>query len=870
MNSSASDNNEFAIVVDNLCKRFSSGYLEILKNSLLGINKQRKRDFTALENISFKVKKGESVGIIGINGSGKSTLLQVISGILKPSSGSFEVNGKLSALLELGSGFNTDFTGRENIYLNASILGISKTNTEEIIEQIIEFAEIGDFIDKPISTYSSGMTMRLAFAVQVFVEPQILIIDEALSVGDHFFKQKCFEKIDQLLDKGITFLIVSHNEESLRRITNRLILIDNGRVIIDGDFQACIDKYNSICGQKRRKVLGKGTTLSLSKSNEKNADKVAQIRSLKIFNSQDQECHNFISGDEIKIKIEIEVNRFVENLSVGLRVRNKEGLKIYSWSTSNHKLSLSTVSKSKLNNDSVHIKVIQFAFICSLGSNLYQIEAFITDEKNFDIQSKEVLDWVSKAGHFGVTVNKNKDFFGGAVNLHMTSELIEQRTEAKFPLSTIDYSTEYDEYWSRADRLGSDSFQDVQILLDEIKILNLESEILDIGCGMGTLVDRLTKNGFVVVGLDPSKVAVDFCNTYCEGIYQIGSVLNLPFENERFDTTISTDCLEHIAEEDVENAISEIIRVTRRQVYLRIATRIDRDKRWHLTIKTRKWWEDKFLAHGVRLHPLSQEFVNFEQRENESKFVTLIFEKIPYESQNLFSKSWMKQRRKLHADMLRESNRRSDAHIARYQLARELSPQNGLLLDAACGMGYGSKILGCGRPNLEVIGIDSSKDAVSYSTHNYSHVSDNIRFKNLSVYNIEPEFNSNAVDFVCSFETIEHLEEPQKFIKSVFNILKNQGIFICSVPNMWIDDSGKDPNPYHYDTYNFSKISSMLREYFEISKLYVQIAGNGIKHPEMPRTLKEIKDKDCDYLNNIASEWCIVVAKKNKIEDTCV
>ena len=132
------------------------------------------------------------------------------------------------------------------------------------------------------------------------------------------------------------------------------------------------------------------------------------------------------------------------------------------------------------------------------------------------------------------------------------------------------------------------------------------------------------------------------------------------------------------------------------------------------------------------------------------------------------------------------------------------------------------------------------------------------------MYNIEPEFNSNTVDFVCSFETIEHLKDPQKFIKGVFNILKNQGIFICSVPNMWIDDSGKDPNPYHYDTYNFSKISSMLREYFEISKLYVQIAGNGIKHPEMPRTLKEIKDKDCDYLNNIASEWCIVVAKKNK------
>ena len=184
MSSDVSCSSEFAIVVKNLSKYFSNSYLKVLKNSFLRNLCSKKDEFIALDNVSFKIKRGESVGIIGINGSGKSTLLQIISGILKPSSGSVEVNGKLSALLELGSGFNNDFSGRENIYLNASILGMSKVNTEEIIEQIIEFAEIGDFIDKPISTYSSGMTMRLAFAVQVFVEPQILIIDEALSVGD--------------------------------------------------------------------------------------------------------------------------------------------------------------------------------------------------------------------------------------------------------------------------------------------------------------------------------------------------------------------------------------------------------------------------------------------------------------------------------------------------------------------------------------------------------------------------------------------------------------------------------------------------------------------------------------------------------------
>ena len=417
MNSSVSDNNEFAIVVDNLCKRFSSSYLGILKNSLLGINKQRKRDFTALENISFKVKKGEAVGIMGVNGSGKSTLLSIISGVLSPSSGTAKVNGKLSALLELGSGFNTDFTGRENIYLNASILGMSKIYLDEIIEQIIEFAEIGDFIDKPISTYSSGMTMRLAFSTQVFVEPSILIIDEALSVGDQYFRKKCLEKIYELIDKSLTLLIVSHNDETLRQITDRLLLINQGKLINDGKPDKIIEEYNKIIGLSKRTFTNKqilsfvrdGCTNGVSNYVETNTPK---ILTLKISGSMSSHQEMFYSGD--KIILYISISNVIRNpfLNLGIRIRNRDGLKIYSWSTSNDKLVLSS---SKCD--------VEVTLACDIGLGIYSIDVFLFEEKSGVSNNKKILDWVKNASFFKIKLRPNA-VFGGISNLKAFSKII--------------------------------------------------------------------------------------------------------------------------------------------------------------------------------------------------------------------------------------------------------------------------------------------------------------------------------------------------------------------------------------------------------------------------------------------------------------
>ena len=205
--------------------------------------KKRSKTFEALNDVSFNVKIGETVGIIGTNGAGKSTLLKIVTGVLQPSMGEVKIKGKVSALLELGAGFNDEYSGIDNIYLNGRMMGYTKKEMDQKLEGIIEFADIGDFINQPVKTYSSGMFARLAFAVAINVEPDILIIDEALSVGDIFFQNKCFKKFDELKRHGVTILFVSHDIGSVRQMCSRVLWLDHGRVrAFDESAQVC-DMY---------------------------------------------------------------------------------------------------------------------------------------------------------------------------------------------------------------------------------------------------------------------------------------------------------------------------------------------------------------------------------------------------------------------------------------------------------------------------------------------------------------------------------------------------------------------------------------------------------------------------------------------------
>lgn len=217
--------------------------------------KQYFREFWALKDISFEIKKGETVGIIGRNGSGKSTLLQIICGTLTPTSGTVETSGRIAALLELGSGFNSEFTGRENVYMNAAVLGLSKEEVDERFDDIAAFADIGQFIEQPVKTYSSGMVVRLAFAVQSQIDPDIFVVDEALSVGDAKFQAKCFERLRQLKENGTSILLVTHSSEQIVTHCVTAILLNNGIQLETGEPKHVVNRYMDLLFGKENKAI---------------------------------------------------------------------------------------------------------------------------------------------------------------------------------------------------------------------------------------------------------------------------------------------------------------------------------------------------------------------------------------------------------------------------------------------------------------------------------------------------------------------------------------------------------------------------------------------------------------------------------------
>lgn len=239
-----------AIIVSNVTKSFKLFYDKpsTLKERLVFWNKKKSDEHEVLKNINLNIKKGETVALIGTNGSGKSTLLKLMTKIIYPTTGKIITNGKLTSLLELGAGFHQDFTGRENIYFNAAIFGLTKKEIDERLEDIIEFSELGEFIDSPVRTYSSGMYMRLAFSVAINVEADILLIDEILAVGDQHFQDKCFEKLKELKNSNKTIVIVSHSLGAVKLLCDRAVWLFNGEVKMDGKTNDVIDEYLKVCG----------------------------------------------------------------------------------------------------------------------------------------------------------------------------------------------------------------------------------------------------------------------------------------------------------------------------------------------------------------------------------------------------------------------------------------------------------------------------------------------------------------------------------------------------------------------------------------------------------------------------------------------
>lgn len=309
--------------------------IDRLKESLNIFHKSYHKEYYALNNLSFDIKRGETVGIIGINGAGKSTLLKIITGVLTPTGGNIKVKGKISALLELGAGFNMEYTGIENIYLNGTMMGFSKEEVDKKLDDILDFADIGDFVNQPVKTYSSGMFVRLAFAVAINVEPDILVIDEALSVGDVFFQQKCYKKIKELAGKS-TVLIVSHDLNAMTKFCERIIVMSAGQKVFDGEPNEAIAKYfklkqGALRNDKKSIELNNSDFEMYKAPDENSYSGKMDVIIEKYFYSIDNEPFSEVcqKDDEFKISLVINSKIDIESPIIGFQIRDKYGNEVF-------------------------------------------------------------------------------------------------------------------------------------------------------------------------------------------------------------------------------------------------------------------------------------------------------------------------------------------------------------------------------------------------------------------------------------------------------------------------------------------------------------------------------------------------------------
>lgn len=377
-----------------------------LKESLTRGRWKWHREFWALRDATFEIEKGTTTGIIGPNGSGKSTLLQIITGTLEPTHGTVWYDGRVAALLELGAGFNLEFTGIENIFMGASLMGFSRKETEALLPQIERFAEIGDFIHQPVKTYSSGMYVRLAFATAVSTEPDILIIDEALSVGDALFQHRCLRRIKQMQANGTTILFVSHDPSAIRALCSSAILLNEGRIETAGKTLEVLNRYQRLIMDHERiynshnlelPSAPESVTPDLSlgvrspdlKHSYRHGDGSAEILSAELFNVAGESADLVDTGSPLTVRIRVRFNRDVENPVVGFLLRDRHAVHAYGANTEQKELAWQTASEGE-------VVEVSFSFDCWLGTDLYSLSVAVHS------QAGKSYDWLDGVHFFRV------------------------------------------------------------------------------------------------------------------------------------------------------------------------------------------------------------------------------------------------------------------------------------------------------------------------------------------------------------------------------------------------------------------------------------------------------------------------------------
>ena len=442
---------DIAIKAEHLSKIYKIYERDIdrLKETFHPYHKRYSRDFYALKDVSFTIHRGENVGLVGKNGAGKSTLLKLITGVLTPSAGSIHVNGSIASLLELGAGFNPELTGIENIFMNGLLMGQPREIMASKVDDIITFADIGDFVNRPVKTYSSGMFARLAFAVNAFVEPDILIIDEALSVGDAFFQSKCMDKMREMIQGGVTVLFVSHDTFAVKNLCQRAFLVQAGEIVMDAAAKDVVETYRNMMIDSRRAnasvksdslqdflsaiksaqdpVANDKPALPISIDNlrdgkdtfDKNAayrrtsNGRAEFVNVQLLNTDGEPVTEVVFEQEVVLRMVVKFADNVDCLGFGYHIRNATGIDlVYTDSRFN---GMKVIFDAKAGE----VYVIDWRFKVALRQELYDIACVISIPTGDAMDFPEVCDFVPCALQFNVvSANPYFNLGGGYVHWH--------------------------------------------------------------------------------------------------------------------------------------------------------------------------------------------------------------------------------------------------------------------------------------------------------------------------------------------------------------------------------------------------------------------------------------------------------------------
>ena len=419
--------NDLAIKITNLTKIYKlyARNRDRLKDSLGLSKKAAYKEHYALKNVDMEVKTGESVGIIGVNGSGKSTILKIITGVLNATSGDVQINGRISALLELGAGFNMEYTGLENVYLNGTMMGFTEKEIDERLQDILDFADIGDFVYQPVKTYSSGMFVRLAFAVAINIDPEILIVDEALSVGDVFFQAKCYHKFEEFKKMGKTILFVSHDLTSIAKYCDRVILLNKGVKLAEGNPKDMVNMYKKLLvHQLDEETLEdvSGKSAIGEKSEDKSAwknnfevnptvndygERQAEIVDFAIIDQYGAYSSIIEKGSVYKVKAKIHFHETVKNPIFTITIKNKQGTDITGTNTMFERIETGTVGagEDRIVTYEQQMNLQGGDYLLSLGCTGYVGDNFVVYHRLYDLVSFNVLSDKNTVGFFDMNSN---------------------------------------------------------------------------------------------------------------------------------------------------------------------------------------------------------------------------------------------------------------------------------------------------------------------------------------------------------------------------------------------------------------------------------------------------------------------------------